>query len=93
VARADFPCSIFFATSPLPERLQHATTHANLPVEFVQEKKVNLCIYLFIFPQTEQDHVQMKVLEKLIPCPDLLGNKFLVFNTKKRHNTKVNKYN
>ena len=46
---------------------------------------------LFIFPQTEQDHVQI-VLEKLIPCPDLLGDKFLVFDTKKRHNTKVNKY-
>ena len=60
-----------------------------LPVELVQEKKVNLCIYLFLFP--EQDHVQMKILGKLIPCPDLLGNKFLVFNTKKRHNAKVNK--
>ena len=43
--------------------------------------------------EAKQDHVQMKVLEKLIPCPDLLGDKFLVFETKKRHIPKVNKYN
>lgn len=103
MARVDSPCSIFFALSSLSERSQQASTHANLPVELVQEKKVYLCIYLFIFPQTEQDHVQMKVLEikrekrsndknELVPCSDLWGNKFLVLNTRKRLNTK-SKYN
>ena len=54
----------FLCLSSLSERSQQASTHANLPVELVQEKNVYLCIYLFIFPQTEQDHVQMKVLER-----------------------------